>query len=59
LTEVIKHYNTLSRNKLLPKELAEPLNLSDNDRVDIVAFLKTLTDNEFLFNPKFSFPKNN
>ena len=58
LTEVVKHYNTLSHNKLLPKELSKPMNLSDNDRVDIVAFLKTLTDTEFLFNPKFSYSKN-
>ena len=57
LTEVVKHYNTLSRNKLLPKELAEPMNLSDNDRVDLVAFLKTLTDNNFLFNPKYGYTK--
>ncbi len=57
LTEVVKHYNTLSRNKLLPKELSKPMNLSDIDRVDIVAFLKTLTDNEFLFNPKYGYPK--
>lgn len=57
LTEVVKHYNTLSRNKFLPKELSEPMKLSDNDRVDIVAFLKTLTDNEFLFNPKYGYPK--
>ena len=57
LTEVIKHYNSLSRNKLLPKELAEPMNLTDNDRVDIFAFLKTLTDTEFLYNPKYGYPK--
>jgi cytochrome c peroxidase len=57
LMEVIKHYNSLSSNKLLPKELAKPMNLTDNDRVDIVAFLKTLTDNEFLFNPKYGYPK--
>jgi cytochrome c peroxidase len=55
LTEVIKHYNMLPKNKLLPKQLATPMNLSDNDRVDLVAFLKTLTDNEFLFNPRFSY----
>jgi cytochrome c peroxidase len=58
LTEVVKHYNTLSHNNLLPKELSKPMNLSDNDRVDMVAFLKTLTDTEFLFNPKFSYSKN-
>ena len=57
LTEVIKHYNSLSRNKLLTKELSKPMNLTDNNRVDIVAFLKTLTDNEFLFNPKYGYPK--
>ena len=57
LTEVIKHYNSLSRNKLLKKELAKPMNLTDNNRVDIVAFLRTLTDNEFLFNPKYGYPK--
>jgi cytochrome c peroxidase len=57
LTEVVKHYNTLQKSKLLPKELAEPMNLSDNDRTDLVLFLKTLTDTEFLFNPRFSFPK--
>jgi cytochrome c peroxidase len=55
LTEVIKHYNTLPKSKLLPKQLAKPMNLSDNDRVDLVAFLKTLTDNSFLFNPRFSY----
>jgi cytochrome c peroxidase len=33
------------------------MNLSDNQRVELIAFLKTLTDKEFLFNPKFGFPK--
>ena len=46
LTEVVKYYNSLPKNKKLPKELAEPMHLSDNDRVDLVAFLKTLTDTE-------------
>ena len=57
LTEVIKHYNSIQKNKNTPKELAQPMHLSDNDRVDLVAFLKTLSDTEFLFNPRFSFPK--
>jgi len=57
LTEVVKHYNSLGNDKSLPKELAKPMNLSDNDRVDLVLFLKTLTDNEFLFDKRFSFPK--
>ncbi|WP_298223377.1 cytochrome c peroxidase [Flavobacterium sp.] len=57
LTEVVKHYNSIEKNNGIPKELAEPLRLSDNDRVDLVAFMKTLTDTEFLSNPRFSFPK--
>jgi cytochrome c peroxidase len=57
LNEVIKHYNSLGNDKKLPKELAEPMNLSDNDRVDLEVFLQTLTDKEFLYNPRFSFPR--
>jgi cytochrome c peroxidase len=57
LTEVIKHYNSLGPDKSLPKELSKPMNLSDNDRVDLVSFLLTLTDKEFLFDKRFSFPK--
>jgi cytochrome c peroxidase len=55
LTEVVKHYNTLTTNSLLPKQLQTPLQLSDNERVDLVAFLKTLSDPEFLFNPKYAY----
>jgi cytochrome c peroxidase len=57
LNEVIKHYNSLGHNKNVSKELANPMNLSDNDRVDLLAFLLTLTDKDFLFNERFSFPK--
>jgi cytochrome c peroxidase len=57
LTEVVKHYNSLGNDKNLSKELAKPMNLSDNDRVDLVLFLKTLTDNDFLFDKRYSFPK--
>jgi len=57
INEVIKHYNSLGHNKNVSKELANPMNLSDNDRVDLLAFLLTLTDKDFLFNERFSFPK--
>ena len=57
LTEVIKHYNSLGYDKNLPKELVKPMNLSDNDRVDLLAFLHTLTDKEFLFDKRFNFPR--
>ena len=57
LSDVIKQYNSLGNDKNLPKQLKKPMNLSDNERVDLLAFLHTLTDLEFLFDPKFSFPK--
>lgn len=57
LTEVIKHYNTLENHKSLSNELTKPMHLSDNDRIDLVAFLLTLTDKEFLYNKRFSFPR--
>ena len=60
LGEVIKHYNSgIQKSTTLAKELSNPMHLSDNDRVDLVAFLRTLTDKDFLFNPKFSYPKEN
>ncbi|MFN8273503.1 MAG: cytochrome c peroxidase [Flavobacteriaceae bacterium] len=57
LTEVINHYNSLPANKHVPKELRLPMQLVDHDRADLIAFLKTLTDQEFLFNPRFGYPK--
>ncbi len=60
LTEVIKHYNSrIVQSATLSKQFQTPMQLTDNDRVDLVAFLKTLTDKDFLFNPRFGFPKNN
>lgn len=57
LTEVIKHYNSINKNKNLSKQLQKQMNLTDNERVDLVAFLLTLTDKEFLFDKRFSYPR--
>jgi cytochrome c peroxidase len=60
LNEVVKHYNSgIHESETLSSKLMKPMNLSDNERVDLVAFLKTLTDEEFLFNPRFSYPREN
>lgn len=59
LTEVIQHYNAIPINQSLPSALSKPMNLSANDRVDLVIFLKTLSDFEFLRNPRFAFPQQN
>lgn len=61
LEEALEHYN--SNVKVSPT--LDPailhttntgLNLSDNDKADIIAFLKTLTDWEMIKNPKYSNP---
>jgi cytochrome c peroxidase len=58
LNEVVKHYNSgIQKSKTLSKPLQKPMNLSDNERTELVTFLKTLTDKEFLFNSKYSYPK--
>lgn len=60
LTQVVNHYNSgIIRSKEMSNKLEKPMNLSENQRTELVAFLKTLTDNEFLFNEKYSYPKNN
>jgi cytochrome c peroxidase len=59
LKDVIRHYseNIPVNNPYLSKELNGPMHLSDKQQKDLLAFLFTLTDKEFLYNPRFSFPK--
>lgn len=58
ITEVILHYNNdIQQYDNLSKSLRKPMHLSDDERVELAAFLKTLTDTEFLFNKQFSFPR--
>jgi cytochrome c peroxidase len=60
LQEVLKHYTTgIRKSKTLSKNLETPITLSSNERVDLVAFLLTLTDRSFLRNPNYTDPKNN
>ncbi|MFN0050106.1 MAG: cytochrome-c peroxidase [Cytophagales bacterium] len=58
LSEVLKHYTKeIERSKTLAIELQNPILLSSNEKVDLTAFLLTLTDREYLYNPKFGYPK--
>lgn len=58
LSEVLKHYNKgIVNHSTLSPELKRGMELSPNDRVDLIAFLLTLTDKEFLFNKNHSFPR--
>lgn len=58
LWQVLQHYTEgIEKNKTLSKELNTPLELSSNDKVDIIVFMLTLTDKTFLFNPEYFYPK--
>jgi cytochrome c peroxidase len=53
LTEVIAHYNSGGFNHPNKSNLIKPLHLSTEEQNDLVAFLKTLTDESFIKNPFF------
>ena len=58
LREVISHYSSgIERSETLAPELQNGIELTTNEKVDLVAFLLTLTDKEFLFNRDFAFPR--
>jgi cytochrome c peroxidase len=50
LRDVLNHYTTTNK-------LKTPIVLTANQKVDVVAFLLTLTDNDFLFDKRFGFPR--
>ena len=48
LEEVVEHYNTGGKNHIHKDSLIVPLNLNKNQKLDLVSFLKTLTDSSFV-----------
>ncbi len=59
LSEVITHYtSTVQPYKNLPNQLKKAIVLTSNEKVDLIAFLLTLTDRHFLYNRAYQFPKN-
>jgi cytochrome c peroxidase len=55
LEEVLRHYTTgVQQSQNLDPILKNGITLSEDEQAKIVAFLKTLTDREFLTNPKFA-----
>lgn len=53
LSEVVGHYTALDT----PTPLDAPIRLRPEEKIDLIAFLLTLTDREFLFDARFGFPK--
>jgi cytochrome c peroxidase len=59
LSDVVGHYTSgIEKSETLSKELKNKIVLSSNEKVDLISFLLTLTDRAFLFNQKYSDPKN-
>ncbi len=57
--DVLNHYSSgISRSATLSPLLQKPIQLAPNEKVDMVAFLLTLTDRHFLNNPEYRYPKN-
>jgi len=60
LEEVVDHYNLVHNSSTLDpsfqQQLPNGLQLSPQDKAALVAFLKTLTDNDLRTNPAFSSP---
>ena len=56
LEEVVEHYNAGGQTNLYKDPLIRSLNLTLQEKEDIVNFLSTLTDQSFLTNPAF-FPQ--
>ena len=54
LKEVIEHYTSgIVDNPTLAKQLKNKINLTKEEKKDLLAFLKTLTDKPFLYNLQF------
>lgn len=53
LEAVVEHYNSGGKNHPHKSVLIKPLGLTSSEQADLVAFLKALTDDDFLNNPKF------
>ncbi len=58
LQMVLFHYNDgISKTLNLSDKLKKPMKLTEQNKKDLIAFLKTLTDTDYLRNPEYGFPK--
>ncbi len=58
LKQVLDHYTDgMQNSKTLSPHLQKGIKLNPNEKVDLIAFMLTLTDKKFLFNSNYSYPK--
>ncbi len=48
LEDVVEHYNSGGKNQINKSSFLKPLNLSNQEKADLVAFLRSLSDLEFI-----------
>ena len=53
LKEVLQHYSGNGKEHKNESPLIDKINLTPQEEVDIISFLKTLTDDDFITNPAF------
>lgn len=59
LNQVLNNYiRGVQVSPTLHPSLQKGIYLTSNEKTDMIAFLLTLTDSSFLYNPMFSFPRN-
>lgn len=56
MDEVMNHYNSGGTRQSNTDPLIQPLGLTEKQKNQVIAFIKTLTDTSFLENPRFSNP---
>lgn len=56
LWQVMDHYRNAGQLKLPDGRIQNAIVLKEDEKVDLMAFLLTLTDKDFLFNPGFGYP---
>ena len=58
LADVLSHYTSgIQKSPTLAKALQTPIPLSSAEKVDLTAFLLTLSDKKFIFNPDHQYPR--
>jgi cytochrome c peroxidase len=58
LSQVLGHYiNGIHQSSTLAPELKNGIQLTSNQKVDLISFLLTLSDKEFIFNSKNHYPQ--
>jgi len=58
LSEVLNHYTTgIHDSPTLSPQLKKGLSLTSDEKVDLISFLLTLSDAEFVFNPNHQYPR--